>query len=168
MTNIQDLVERFSISEKSVRRRLDSLSTVLDRHTTTGQKNAILLDNAGLAIFDRLIQLEKQDRLSPSAAAQKVISEVQNGESETGNQNGNTGQTTDQADEAVVEILTQQIKDLRDERDRLLDIIESQGESIKALMPAKNSNEEDGNSSETNGKKKASRLRALSYALFGK
>lgn len=139
MLSIQDLSQRFGISEKSVRRRLDSLKPVLDQHLTTGRQNAILLKDSGIAIFDRVMQLEQQDKLSPSAALEKVISEVGKGFSEVSKDEQGVVQSIGQAvpapNEELVEVLKQQVSDLRNERDRLLGIIENQNEQMQAMLP---------------------------------
>lgn len=135
MMTIKDLAERFGISEKSVRRRLDSLSPVISQHLTTGRQNAILLTDSGVSIFDRLIQLERQDKLSPTAAAERVKSELQNGISPMSDHGVGPVPTVPNVPNELVEVLTRQVEDLRSERDRLLSIIEEQGQQIRALMP---------------------------------
>lgn len=139
MQGIPELSKRFGISEKSVRRRLDILKPVLDQHLTTGRQNAILLTDSGIAIFDRLIQLEQQDKLSPTAALDKVTSEVHNGLSGASKHEEVTVQPLDQtvppptAD--LIHVLKQQVEDLRLERDRLLGIIEGQQSQMQLMLP---------------------------------
>lgn len=48
------------MSPKQVRDRLTALSPVIDPYIITGKQNAKLLTDEGLAIFDRLIQLERE------------------------------------------------------------------------------------------------------------
>lgn len=60
MLNVQSLSNRYSLTPKQVRDRLTALSPVIDSHIVTGKQNAKLLSDQGLAIFDRLIQLEQE------------------------------------------------------------------------------------------------------------
>lgn len=147
MQTIQDLTRRFGISEKTVRRRLDSLAPVINQHTTTGAQNAIMLQDAGLAIFDHLMQLIQQDKLSPSAAVEKVINEVQQRSSAVDKHGGNTVQAIDQAvpppTQDIIDMLKQQVGDLRGERDRLIGIVETQQDQIQLMLPGSTSMDND-------------------------
>lgn len=135
MLTIQDISQRFGLSKKSVRRRLDSLGPTISQHLDTGRQNAILFSDAAVSIFDRLMQLEAQDKLSPSAAIEKLKSELANGGNHVSEERGNGAQTVPSTSPELVGVLTRQIEDLRTERDRLLAIIENQEEQIRALMP---------------------------------
>ena len=161
MLTIQELAERFGISEKSVRRRLDSLSSVIGQHLSTGRQNAILVTDAGLAIFDRCMQLERQDKLSPSSSVEKVISEIQTSHSTVFNQEKSAVQTQSSDQSELVRVLNRQIEDLREERNRLLTIVESQGDQIKALMPGP---QERSSSNE----RRFTRFQALRFVLLGR
>ena len=162
MLTIQDISKRFGLSEKSVRRRLDSLGTVISQHLVTGRQNAILFPDAAISIFDRLIQLEAQDKLSPGAALEKLNNELANGGNPVSEQRGNGGPTTPGASPDLVAVLSGQIQDLRSERDRLLAIVENQGDQIKALMPGPSEPRPNGRE---NG---FTRWRALRYAMLGR
>lgn len=136
MVTIQELSKRFGISEKSVRRRLEILGPVLAPYLTTGRQNAILLNDSGVAIFDRLLQMERQDKLSPSAAAERVKKELQDGEKTVSGQGSSSVQTpSSEGVEQLLKVLSKQVEDLRSERDRLLSIIEQQGQQLRALLP---------------------------------
>ncbi len=168
---IQDLSKRFGISEKSVRRRLDSLDPVISQHLATGRQNAILVSSSGMAIFDRLMQIEREEKLSPSAAAEKVIRELANG----GNGVSDQGVSSDQSVpglglgpggvDQLIGVLKSQIGDLRAERDRLLSLIEQQGEQLRALMPGPSESESEGNG---RGAPRISRWQHLKAALLGR
>jgi len=162
MLTIQDVSKRFGISEKTVRRRLDSLSPVIDQHLTTGAQNAIMVKDAGLAIFDRVMQLIQQGKLSPSAAIEKVINEVQQPDTALDKQGGSAVQTFDQLvpepTKELIDMLKQQADDLRGERDRLLGIVESQQDQIQLMLP--------GSISEDSMDKRG-RWQHLKAALFG-
>lgn len=71
MFTVNDLANRFGMHPKSVRERLNALSPLVKPHVTRGRNNAILLNDAALAIFDRLIQLEREGY--PTATAVQVI-----------------------------------------------------------------------------------------------
>ncbi|MBI1744479.1 hypothetical protein HYR54_15635 [Candidatus Acetothermia bacterium] len=59
MYGVNDLTGRYGMTANQVRDRLTLLSGVIDSHVVRGKQNAKLLTDAGLAIFDRLIQLER-------------------------------------------------------------------------------------------------------------
>jgi hypothetical protein len=161
MMTIQGVAERYGISEKSVRRRLDTFGPVITPHLSTGRQNAILFTDSGIAIFDRLMQLEQQSNLSPSAALEKVRSELQDGGNHMANHGVGTAQSVAEANPELVTVLRQQVEDLRIERDRLLKLIEGQGEQLRALMPGpRPAGNGDGH--------RFTRLRALRFALLGR
>ncbi|MEM4723524.1 MAG: hypothetical protein QXP01_00765 [Candidatus Hadarchaeum sp.] len=164
MMTIQDLAERFGISEKSVRRRLDILGPVLAPYLTTGRQNAILLNDSGVAVFDRLLQIERQDKLSPSAAAERVKRELQDSDKAVSGQGRSTVQSPPDGIGELVTVLSKQVEDLRAERDRLLSIIEQQGEQLRALAPGpKPQSSQDGNPAG-----KLTRWQALKIAILGR
>jgi hypothetical protein len=69
-----------------------------------------------------------------------------------------------------MKVLNLQIEDLREERDRLLAIIESQGDQIKALMPGpqERGNGEPSKTSHVQDGHKLSRWQALRFVLLGR
>jgi hypothetical protein len=71
MFTVNDLASRFGMHPKSVRERLNALGPLVEPHLTRGRNNAILMNDAGLAIFDRLIQLERDGY--PTTTAVQVI-----------------------------------------------------------------------------------------------
>lgn len=132
MYDVHVLCERYGLSVKQVRDRLTALSPVLHSHVRQGKHGAKLLTDGGLAIFDRLRELERGE-LSVSDAVAKIKNEraqAKNPASST-----SVGREGADGESAVIELLNQQVRDLRAERDRLLEIIEGQGEQLQALMP---------------------------------
>lgn len=132
MYDVQFLSQKYGLTIKQVRDRLTVLAPMLTTHTLVGKHGAKVLTDGGLAIFDRLIELERSG-LSVNAAVEKVGNErsprLETPESTTVSVWGTNGEPK------VIELMGKQIEDLRIERDRLLAIIESQGEHIKALSP---------------------------------
>lgn len=161
MIGIADLRRRFGLSDKAVRRRLDALYPVIAPFLSRGENNAILLSDAGVAIFDRLIQVERETKRGLRAAAEVVIAEVRNGREPEGKPRENADKPTSNRDE-VIELLRAQVEDLCRERDRLLALLEAKEEQIKALMPGPSSPPPSG------GIPRLSRWRALRYALLGR
>ncbi len=98
---------------------------MISPHLATGRQNATLFTDSAVAIFDRLLQLERQDSFSPSAAVKKLESELENGGAMVANHRGNTDQATPDSSTELVQVLTRQVRDLQTERDRLLSIIGS-------------------------------------------
>jgi predicted transcriptional regulator len=138
-----EIAQRYGLTERQVRHRLTALDGLLTGHVSLGQGGQRVLDDFAVAIFDRLMQLEREG-LSPSAAVSRIREEV------PADANGSGGAPERQEgvragqplSEAVIEELRarladkdKQIEDLRSERDRLLSIIEQQGEQVRALMP---------------------------------
>jgi len=162
---IADLRQRFSLSDKAVRRRLDALAPVIAPFVSRGENNAILLSDAGVAIFDRLIQVERETKRGLRAAAEVVISEVRNGREPEDKPGTNADNLSVRRDE-VIELLRAQVEDLRRERDRLLAMLEAKEEQIKALMPGPSAPPSSGEGGIPHPG--LSRWRALKYALLGR
>ena len=135
MYTVKDLAQRFALHPKRVRERLAALGPVIEPHIIEGKQNAKLLTDAGMAIFDRLRQLE-QEGYTVQAAVQKLKEELSDQGKTTGHQASNqeSNGSPDAKDE-LIKALKAQVEDLRAERDRLLAIIENQTEQIRALMP---------------------------------
>jgi len=167
MMGIADLRERFGLSDKAVRRRLDALSPVIAPFVSRGENNAILLSDAGVAIFDRLIQVERETKRGLRAAAELVISEVQNGREPEGKAGANADKPAANRDE-VIELLRAQVEDLRRERDRLLAMLEAKEEQIRALMPGPSASPSSGSGGGGVPRPGFSRWRAFKYALLGR
>lgn len=75
MLTIAQIAERYGFTERQVRWRLAQLDGLLTAHVFTGVNGRVLLDDAGLTIFDRLVQLER-DGLSLSTAVSRLTGEI--------------------------------------------------------------------------------------------
>jgi hypothetical protein len=60
MLTIAQIAERYGLTECQVRWRLTQLDGLLRHHLFTGVNGRVTLDDAGVAIFDRLLQLERE------------------------------------------------------------------------------------------------------------
>jgi len=163
MYTVKDLAERFGLHPKRVRERLAVLSPLIDPYLVEGKQNAKLLTDGGLAIFDRLIQLEREG-LTVQAAVQKLQNELSHGQKTPDQRaslepasNGNNDK------DELIAVLKEELQYLRQERDRLLGIIENQSEQLRALLPGpKPQNGQDGPA------KKLTRWQALKIAILGR
>lgn len=160
MYDVQFLCGRYGLTVKQVRDRITALAPTLTPHVLQGKHGAKVLKDGGLAIFDRLIQLERGG-LSVSAAVEMIQKDGLNGSESSSSTS--VGLSGGNRDGRVFELMSHQIEDLRTERDRLLSIIEQQGEQMRALMPgpkAQNGNDGQGN--------QLTRWRALKIAILGR
>ena len=78
MHTIDDLTGRYGLSSRALRRRLTALRPEINLYVRRGPRNAILMTDNGLAILDRLIDLER-DGTGPTAAVEQVKAEVLTG-----------------------------------------------------------------------------------------
>jgi len=76
MYTVNDLASRFDLHPKSVRDRINSLGPAVEAYLERGRNNAILLTDGGLAVFDRLIQLEREGHTT-AAAVQRMQNDRQ-------------------------------------------------------------------------------------------
>lgn len=150
MWTIKDLTERFSLTEKQVRTRLTALDPILDGHCKTGKQNAILLDDDGFKLFERLIHIESQG-ITTKDAVKQMADEL--GKPYTNGQNpqGQAGATESQAEvkqwaELAIATLQERINAL--ERDKaylqrqveeLLRQLQDKDTKLLALMPPRDS-----------------------------
>jgi len=157
MYTVKDLAQRFALHPKRVRERLAALGPLVEPHIIEGKQNAKLLTDAGMAIFDRLRQLE-QEGYTVQAAVQKLKEELSDQRKTMGHpaSNQDANGSPDARDE-LIKALKAQVEDLRAERDRLLAIIENQTEQIRALMPGVEQQ-----------KPRLSRWEAIKYILLGR
>jgi DNA-binding transcriptional LysR family regulator len=72
---LQDLAHKYGLTLRQVRWRVAQLDGLLQSHLFTGANGRVTLDDAGVAIFDRLIQLER-DNLSLAAAVSRLSAEL--------------------------------------------------------------------------------------------
>lgn len=156
MMGIQDLRQRFGMPDKAVRRRLDALSTVLTPHISRGVNNAILLSDSGVAIFDRLVQIERESKRGLTPAAEMVANEVLNGAQAVVKPEENGDQTPE-----VLDILKEQIRELKHDKSYLQEQLDKAlnhvGELQAYALP-----------SESNGRRKRSRWQHLKAVVIGR
>ncbi|MEO0228323.1 MAG: hypothetical protein ABIL70_09790 [candidate division WOR-3 bacterium] len=131
MFTVNDLVQRYGLTANQVRDRLTMLEGLLDGHIIRGRQNAKLLTDAGLAIFDRLLQLER-DGIPAATAVSMMKDERLKDQNTMVNLDQNDGHTQE-----LIQELRAQVQDLRQERDRLLKLIED----LQARIPALPSSE---------------------------
>jgi hypothetical protein len=126
MFTVNHLAQRYGLTANQVRDRLTLLEGLLNGQMIRGRQNAKLLTDAGLAIFDRLIQLE-QDGIPGVTAVTMITDEQSKGPNTTVNLSSNGSHT-----EELIGELRAQVQDLRQERDQLLKLLED----LQARIPA--------------------------------
>ena len=133
MLNVQLLSERYGLSPKQVRDRLTSLSPVLDPYIITGKQNAKLLTDEGLAIFDRLIQLEREG-IAMTTAVELISKDGLHRQSEMVNRGGSDGLAVEYITE-----LRERIASLESDKsylqERLAQVLEQLEELQRRALP---------------------------------
>lgn len=154
MHSIKEICERFGLSERAVRRRLTALGTLLDAELRRGDKNTVLLTDSGLAILDRVNQLQQSAGLGLSDAAGQVRNELANGHSVGVEQRANSA---GQEDGALVRSLEARIQEQAQVIQFLQGQLETAQAQVRAMLPTV-----------SEGRKHMGRLAALRYALMGR
>lgn len=154
MVTIAQIAERYGLTERQVRWRLTQLDGLLHGHVFNGVNGRVTLDDEGLAIFDRLIQLER-DGLGLSTAVNRLTDELGRVPTATAVNAGVNGASAGvELWERLLAEKDARIADLQAERDRLLALLSELHERIPALpAPAPAG---------------LSRWQALKYALVGR
>ena len=75
--SIKDLAEMLSLSERQVNIRIDHLGTLLDGHMRRGSRGKRMLDQNGLILLKKLVQIEKDMGLSSKLAVEQVRGELE-------------------------------------------------------------------------------------------
>lgn len=118
MYSIKDLADLLNLSTDQVRNRLDVLGPTLDQFTKRGAKNKILIDNSGLELLRKVLDLEDEG-LS--------FKEIQSRLNQELSDNGQEPKTTlDQAElikekDRSINRLEEQIEELRQDKRFLQD-----------------------------------------------
>lgn len=73
MLKVKDVSKLTGLSSRQVYDRLSALSTLLDGYLRTGQRGQKLIDDQGFAVFQRLLELEREGNSRESAI--KLIAE---------------------------------------------------------------------------------------------
>lgn len=155
MHDVQFLCDRFGLTVKQVRDRLTTLSPTITGQIRQGKRGAKVLTDAGLAIFDRLIELERGG-LSVSASVEQIQEE--RSEVDSSPLSSSVSEEGVSGDPTVISLLVQQNEDLRLERDRLLGLLENQSVQLQAMLPG---------STEEDQKSKRSRWHHLKSVITG-
>lgn len=111
------IAKKYGISERQVRYRLTQLDGLVDKHIVTDEGGHVALDNDGLAIFDRLMQLGA-DGLSLATAVSRLRSELENPQENGVNKTVNSCPGCTAKDE-LIEELREQNRWLRDRVEEL-------------------------------------------------
>ncbi len=136
MLTIAQIAERYGLTERQIRWRLTQLNSLLHHHVFNGVNGRVTLDDCGLAIIDRLIQLER-DGLGLSTAVNRLAGEIGQTPIATAvnpSVNGALASVNGSVDlwERLVSEKDARIADLQAERDRLLKLLED----LQARIPA--------------------------------
>ena len=134
MFSVQFLSQRFELTPKQVRDRLTALDGVLNGHVLQGKQNAKLLTDAGLAIFDRLVQMERSG-ISLPTTVDLIKNDLQDGHKTTVKHQDNDGSSSN-----IVHVLQGQIEELKHDKEylkkqleQLVTQLSSTQEEIRAL-----------------------------------
>lgn len=128
---MQNLCSRYNLSERALRRRVAALGTVITPHIGHGQNNTFLIADGGLAILDRLAQIQRETGLGLSGAVERVRSELANGSAAPSEPRPNGAEHPG----VGLEDLRSMITYLKEENRWLKDRLEEKDQQIKALMP---------------------------------
>jgi hypothetical protein len=157
---IESLTVRYGLSDRALRRRIDALGPVIERHIRRGQNNALLFTNDALAILDRLAQIQRESGVGLREAAAQVKNELGHGRSATAEQRPESAELGPE-----VQKLIQSYEDRIEEQRKIIHFLQEQLEErdyyIRALMPG------PPQPTPTSNGTRWTRWRALKYALFG-
>ena len=133
MFKISDISDKHGLSKRQVRYRLTQLDNLLEGHVSTGKNQAKLIDDYGISLFDRLMELENNGRTT-SAAVNKIKTEIEDNEESKKEEKVDTESVRER--EAVVEQLEARIDDLKQHNRELKAQLESKDQQIQQLLPA--------------------------------
>lgn len=133
MFKISDISDKYGLSKRQVRYRLTQLNNLLEGHVSTGKNQAKLVDEYGMSLFDRLMELEN-DGHTTSAAVNKIKSEIEDNEESKKETKYDTEGVKER--EAVVEQLEARIEDLKQHNMELKTQLEKKDQQIQQLLPA--------------------------------
>lgn len=133
MFKISDISDKYGLSKRQVRYRLTQLNNLLEGHVSKGKNQAKLIDEYGMSIFDRLMELENNGHTT-SAAVNKVKTEIEDNEESKKEEEADTKSVRER--EAVVEQLEARIEDLKQHNMELNAQLERKDQQIQQLLPA--------------------------------
>lgn len=108
--SIKDLAEILSLSERQVNIRIDHLGTLLDGHMRRGGRGKRMLDQNGLILLKKLVQIEKDMGLSSKLAVEQVREELKSADEKGDGDHVEVGQA-----DVMVTMLRETIDMLRTE-----------------------------------------------------
>jgi len=133
MFKISDISDKYGLSKRQVRYRLTKLDNLLEDHVSTGKNQVKLVDDYGMSLFDRLMELEKNGRTT-SAAVGEVKAEIEDNEGSKGKERADKENVKER--EAVVDQLEARIEDLKQHNRELKAQLERKDQQIQQLLPA--------------------------------
>ena len=133
MFKISDISDKYGLSKRQVRYRLTKLDNLLEDHVSTGKNQVKLVDDYGISLFDRLMELEKNGRTT-SAAVGEVKAEIEDNEGSKGKERADKENVKER--EAVVDQLEARIEDLKQHNRELKAQLERKDQQIQQLLPA--------------------------------
>ena len=129
MYTVNALSSRFGLSTSSVRERLSSLNGLVDPYTKRGRNNAIMLTDGGMAIFDRMIQLER-DGNTTITAIEIIKNERLNNEKTLPQPNGNHNLSENSWE------LVEELRARVDEQVKMISYLQGKLDETLAKVPA--------------------------------
>ncbi|MBS3792159.1 hypothetical protein KGY77_05895 [Candidatus Bipolaricaulota bacterium] len=133
MFKISDITEKYGLSKRQVRYRLTQLDNLLEGHVSTGKNQVKLIDDYGMSLFDRLMELEKNGRTT-SAAVEEVKTEIEDNEKSKKEEKPDKENVKER--KAVVDQLEARIEDLKQHNRELKAQLERKDQQIQQLLPA--------------------------------
>ncbi len=134
MLTLKDISARYDLSPKQARRYLESVSHLISSYCQRGPHNTTLVSQQAIPVFDRLTELLR-DGLSLPAASQQISKEMNGNGKTDAHLTVDSWQTNGQPyrDELLGD-LRAQVQDLRQERERLLRLLEESQLQVRQLM----------------------------------
>lgn len=135
MFDVRAIADRFGWTDNQVRTRLEVADSLLVPYLQSGRKNKILVNSSGLAVLDRLAQLEGEG-LTVTAAVERLQSEMEpEPESQNGKQSSATpkqaeGHSEATTNHAQADGLVELYERLLREKDEHIERLESQNERL--------------------------------------
>lgn len=133
MYKITDITEKYGLSKRQVRYRLTQLDDLLSGHMSTGKNQAKLVDDYGMSLFDRLMELENNGRAT-SSAVNIIRAEIGDNIDDKDTGKGNEGSVEDR--EVVVKQLEARIEDLKQHNQELKEQLDRKDKQLQQLLPA--------------------------------
>jgi len=126
--SIKDLAEMLSLSERQVNIRIDHLGTLLDGHIRRGSRGKRMLDQNGLILLKKLVQIEKDLGLSSKLAVEQVRKELEKTDGNGDRDHVEVGQTDVMVAmlKETIDMLNRELEAKEREIERLHDLLNRQ------------------------------------------